>query len=42
MQLITIKALVVIDHYEDIDEENEKIIKKLKEDFVLMKGNLDV
>lgn len=30
----------VFDHGEDVDEENEKNIEKLNEDFISMKGNM--
>ena len=42
MQMIAMGTLVVLDHYEDADEGNENIIKKVKESFISMKGNLGI
>ena len=42
MQLIVIGSLVIVYHHENAGEENEDNKKRVKEDFILMKDNLDI
>lgn len=39
---LCMETLAVLNHYEDIGEENEKNTQEVNEDFILIKDNLDI